>query len=196
MVNQPVRIGIVGTHATGKTTLMRRIEMELRAEGITVARTGGLAKRAAALGLPKMSRHTARSTEWIITAGTARDLAAATHACVVLADRHPADALAYYLAALDYRQEQPDPSALGHLRRLVTNLHRHNLLFATVLDPDEPTPTGHDYDPTYRALVDQHTRTVLADLDLGHVTVSNDDASRKEAIRLALHTVHSGVSSR
>ncbi|NUS17028.1 MAG: hypothetical protein HOY69_37475 [Streptomyces sp.] len=54
MVNTPVRIGITGAHSTGKTQLMRRIEMELRALGVTVARTGRLGRRAAEIGLPKM----------------------------------------------------------------------------------------------------------------------------------------------
>ncbi|WP_199807967.1 hypothetical protein [Streptomyces sp. NRRL S-350] len=55
----PLRLYIAGTHSTGKTTLARRIEMELRAVGITAARTGGFAKRAAGLGFPKMTRHAA-----------------------------------------------------------------------------------------------------------------------------------------
>lgn len=39
MVTTPLYVGISGTHATGKTTLARRIEMELRASGFTVERT-------------------------------------------------------------------------------------------------------------------------------------------------------------
>lgn len=85
MVTTPLRIGITGTHSMGKTMLMRRIEMELRALGLRVARTHGLGKRAASVGLPKMHHHTATSTEWIITTGIADELAGTVHADVILA---------------------------------------------------------------------------------------------------------------
>lgn len=90
---QPIRIGVMGTYSTGKTTLLKRIEMELRAHGIPVARTGRLGKRAALAGLPKMQHHTATSTEWIITQGIADEIAATRPnpepIQVVLADRAP-----------------------------------------------------------------------------------------------------------
>ncbi|MFD3912755.1 AAA family ATPase [Streptomyces sp. NPDC058603] len=109
---QPIRIGIMGTHSTGKTTLLKRIEMELRAHGTPVARTGRLGKRAALTGLPKMQHHTAASTEWIITQGIADEIAATAHLNsepiqVVLADRAAWDALAYFHAAEEWSQEPP-----------------------------------------------------------------------------------------
>lgn len=87
MVNTPIRTGVLGTHSTGKTTLLKRIETELRGRGIAVARTGRLAERAAGIGLPKMQHHTVLSTEWIITQGVADEIAAAAQGAeVVLAD--------------------------------------------------------------------------------------------------------------
>lgn len=44
MVSAPIHLGIAGTHGTNTTTLARRIEMELRGTGLSVARIGGLAK--------------------------------------------------------------------------------------------------------------------------------------------------------
>lgn len=97
MVKTPVRIGVTGAHSTGKTVLLRRIERELRAEGVRVARTGRLGRRAADIGLPKMHEHTALSTEWIMTQGIADEIAAAAQgADVVMADRAVIDALAYW----------------------------------------------------------------------------------------------------
>ncbi|WP_307134321.1 hypothetical protein [Streptomyces aurantiacus] len=184
-----VRIGIVGTYATGKSTLMRRIEMELRALGTSALRVGGLGKRAAFLGLPKMTRHTALSTEWIITAGVAEELAATVRAEVVLADCAAPAALAYYTAALEHRGEKAPPQTVNRLQTLVTALSTaYDLLLATVLDPDEPLTgaQGHDHDPDFRQLVDDHTHELLGALELGHVLVTNDDTSRADAIRLAL----------
>ncbi|MGW3421340.1 AAA family ATPase [Streptomyces phaeochromogenes] len=182
-----VRIGIVGTYATGKSTLMRRIEMELRALGTSALRVGGLGKRAAFLGLPKMARHTPLSTEWIITAGVAEELAATVRAEVVLADCAAPAALAYYKAALEQRGEKAPPETVNRLQTLVTALSTpYDLLLATALDPDEPLVGPHDHDPNFRQLVDDHTHKLLGTLELGHVLVTNDDTSRADAIRLAL----------
>ncbi|MBN6034188.1 hypothetical protein [Amycolatopsis sp. 195334CR] len=134
-----IQTGLAGTHATGKSLLADRIEMELRSTGISVQRTGGLAKRAAALGFPKMNRHTATSTEWIITAGAAIVLEAELDADVVLIDRTAHDALAYYTAALALRGEHPEPDDLTRLQTLASlHTHRLHVLLATVLDPDAP----------------------------------------------------------
>ncbi|MDN3061260.1 hypothetical protein PH213_43605 [Streptomyces sp. SRF1] len=60
-MNRPIRIGMLATHSTGKTTLLKRIQIH----GLTVARTGRLAKHAACIGLPKMQHHTAAPDDGI-----------------------------------------------------------------------------------------------------------------------------------
>jgi hypothetical protein len=186
-VVNPVRIGIVGTYSTGKTTLIRHIEMELRALGVTALRSGGFGKRAASLGLPKMTDHTAASAEWIITAGVADELAATVRAEVVLADCAAPAALAYYTAALEHRGEPAPSETVNRLRTLVMSLSTpYDLLLATVLDPDEPLTGTRDHDPDFRRLVDVHTHKLLDTLELGHMLIANDDTSRADAIRLAL----------
>ena len=169
MVTPALTIGIAGTHASGKTTLQKRIEMELRAQGLTVASTGGLAKRAAALGFPKMQNHTPASTQWIIAAGAAAELETALGADVVLVSRTAHDAVAYYLAALHSRGEVPDPEILEPLTMLA-HLHtaHHTLLLATRLDPALPLPDSPHRDPAYRDLafrtqVDQQLHQLLDD---------------------------------
>jgi nicotinamide riboside kinase len=187
----PVRIAIAGTHSTGKTTLARRIEMELRATGLTVARTGGLAKRAAALGFSKMTRHTAASTEWIITAGAAAVLEAELAADIVLIDRTAHDAIAYHLAALEHRDENPAPGSLEHLDALA-DLHTRDLslLLATVLDPEIPlrehTPKDSSYtDTAFRRQVDRHLHRRLADREHLRVEAANHVASVDRAVAVA-----------
>ncbi|MFG2964908.1 MULTISPECIES: hypothetical protein [unclassified Streptomyces] len=184
----PIRIGVLGTHSTGKTTLLKRIEMELRAEGITAARTGGLGKRAAAAGLPKMQLHTASSTEWIITQGIADELAAvAQGAEVVLLDRAAHDAIAYFHAALDYRGEAPHRLERERLLALAsTQLPKYDLLFATVLDDSQPVESLHDYDPRFRRLVDQHVHLLLAQDDIVHRRLTSDPDSQAHAIDTAV----------
>lgn len=196
MVKTPIRIGVTGAHSTGKTVLLRRIEMELRAEGIRVARTGRLGRRAADLGLPKMNKHTAQSTEWIMAQGIADEIAAAAQgADVVLADRAVIDALAYWHAALEYRREAPDTAEAERLRLLgATQQKKYDLLLATVLDPTVPIQDKqHGYNPRYRQLVDRHVHALLTAEDIPHMRVTHDahDEGRavSKAVRIALQRV-------
>lgn len=192
----PIRIGVMGAHSTGKSLLMRRIEMELRGQGIPVARTGSIGRRAALVPLPKMQHHTVASTTWIIATGIADEIAAAARleegpVQVVLADRACWDALAYFRAALEWRQQlaqRPDREALQQLA--AAHGYKYDLLLATVLDPDVPVEQKverkHDYDARYRTLVDRHTHAVLREENIRHVRVTSDPASQELAIEHAL----------
>ncbi|MEU8687678.1 AAA family ATPase [Streptomyces sp. NPDC048665] len=185
---QLIRIGVLGTHSTGKTTLLRRIEMELRGHGITVARTGRLGKRAAAAGLPKMQHHTALSTEWIITEGIVDEIdAVAQGAEVVLIDRAAHDAIAYWHAALAFRAETPPCQERERLLALAsTQLPKYDLLFATMLDENVPVDTSHDYDAGFRRLVDQHAHRLLANDNIPHQRVTSDPDSQAHAVEIAV----------
>ncbi|WP_245791784.1 AAA family ATPase [Actinacidiphila rubida] len=190
-----MRIGITGAHGTGKTILLRRIEMELRAEGIRVARTGWVSKRAASLGLPKMEQHTAASTEWVIAQSVADEIGAAQSADVVLADRAVIDAVACWHAAVEFRGEIVDRGEDERIRLLAATQHaKYDLLLATVLDPVEPQ--RHPYDQRYRELVDRHIHGLLAEDDIEHWRVTRDghdqDRAVRTAVRLALQLVPAG----
>lgn len=188
----PIRIGVMGAHSTGKTTLLKRIEMELRGHGIPVARTGKLGRRAALVPLPKMQHHTAASTEWIIAQGIADEIAAAARPDfepiqVVLADRAAWDALSYFHAAMEWRQETPNRLERERLHLLAsTQAPKYNLLLATVLDPTLPVEHKHDYDARYRTLVDRHTHKLLAKNEIPHQNVTSAPNSQAHAVERAL----------
>ncbi|MFJ8852398.1 AAA family ATPase [Streptomyces sp. NPDC102437] len=186
--NPPIRIGVLGAHSTGKTMLLKRIEMELRGNGMAPVRTGSIGKRAALNGLPKMQKHTAASTEWIIAQGIADEIAAAARgADVILADRAPYDALAYFNAALEFRGEQIDDLERDRLLLLASSqLPKYDLLLATVLDETMPVQAKHDYDPRYRVLVDQHTHALLISEEIPHLRVTSDPDSQAYAVVQAL----------
>ncbi|MFJ5836119.1 AAA family ATPase [Streptomyces shenzhenensis] len=185
---QPIRIGVLGTHSTGKTTLLKRMEMELRGHGLTVARTGRLGKRAAEAGLPKMQHHTAQSTEWIITQGIVDEIgAAAQGAKVVLVDRAAHDAIAYWHAALAFRAETPPRRERERLLALAsTQLPKYDLVFATVLDERVPVDTSHDYDAGFRRLVDEHVHRLLANENISHQRVTSEPGSQAHAVAVAV----------
>ncbi|MFH9734939.1 AAA family ATPase [Streptomyces sp. NPDC017260] len=187
--SQPIRIAVLGTHSTGKTTLLKRIEMELRSHGLAVARTGRLGKRAAAVGLPKMQHHTAQSTEWIIAQGILDEVSAAAQGAeVILIDRAAHDAIAYFQAAMAFRAENPPRLERERLLTLAgTQLPKHDLLFATVLDESMAVDISHDdYDRGFRRLVDQHAHLLLADGAIPHQRVTSATDSQTHAVEVAV----------
>ncbi|MFJ2400392.1 hypothetical protein ACIOUE_03750 [Streptomyces xanthochromogenes] len=186
-----IRIGVMGTHSTGKSLLMRRIEMELRGLDIPVQRTGQLGRRAALVPLPKMQHHTVESTRWVLATGMADEIAATAReddapVRVVLADRACWDALAYFRAALEWRGASVPRTDREALHQLAAAHTPYDLLFATVLDPSIPVQPKHDYDARYRVLVDHHTHMLLREDSIPHLRVTADDDSQTAAIERAL----------
>lgn len=76
-----------------------------------------------------------------------------------------------------------------------TQITQYDLLLATGLDPGAPVPGSHDYDPAFRALVDQHIHQHLKTASIPHLRVTNDDRSRAEAVQEALAVVAQGTLS-
>ncbi|MFC3345981.1 AAA family ATPase [Streptomyces echinoruber] len=186
----PVRIAVAGTHSTGKTTLVRRLETELRAHGYTVARTPtSFAAQAADLGFPKLQQQTAECTEWIIAASAAASAQATLAAAdAVLIDRSALDPVAYYLAALERSDRQPPAGADAYLRTLAhAYAAGYDLLLATVLDPDVPLGEHRDRDLDYRAAVDAHLHQLLG--AVRHQKVRNHPSDQEAAIQAALTAV-------
>jgi hypothetical protein len=194
-MHRPIRIGVTGAHGTGTTTLIRRIEMELREHGVRVARTGRLARRAADLGLPTMTEHTAASTGWIVTQGMADEIAATAVADVVLVDRTAMDAVAYWHAALVYRGEVPEPEDDERLRLLASMQHaRMDLVLATVLDHCESSADPRDMAAErFRELVDRHVHNLLVEECTEYLPVwpGGEDQAVTVAVQLARRLVPS-----
>jgi nucleoside-triphosphatase THEP1 len=73
---QPITIGVAGTHSTGKTTFLHRVQSELERSGRRVETVGQIAARARVVGFPILDQHTAASTLWVITRGISEELEA------------------------------------------------------------------------------------------------------------------------
>jgi AAA domain-containing protein len=176
-VEKPVVIGVLGTHSTGKSTFLARLAHELRRRHIQVATVADLGEQAQRIGLPILQNHTWASTLWIATRGISNELEAWPHGDVVLVDRPVPDALGYYRAALEYRDEQAEPSMLGYLESLVRGHSVHyNLLFRTTLDPAIPLGDNkeRDEDSQFRLLADRFVGQVLDELGLAHELLPAD----------------------
>ncbi|MBT2613639.1 AAA family ATPase [Streptomyces sp. ISL-87] len=188
MVTRPVRIAVSGTHSTGKTTFLQRLEMELRAIGQTVARTpASFAQQAAERGFPKLRQQTAECTEWIISASGAAAAEATLTAGIVLIDRSALDPLAYYLAAHDRALKKPDPATVERLGSLVrAHCASYDLLIATNLDFSLPLGDTRDRDLDYREAVDRRVHSLLADMRISHLEMGNHPDHQKRALAAAL----------
>ncbi|MCD0485211.1 ATP-binding protein [Streptacidiphilus sp. ASG 303] len=197
VTTDPIRIAVCGTHSTGKTTLLQRLAMEFRAQGLIVARTAGsLAQKAADMGFPKMRAQSATTTQWIVAAGVCAEAEAALRADVVLIDRSALDPIAYYTAGLEHRAEDSGQEAADRLTAFAAaHAAGYTLLLATVLDPAVPLGEHRDRDLGYRARVDRHLHALLAGTGLPHLQVTNHDASRDAALDAALDTADARVGA-
>jgi hypothetical protein len=182
------RIALTGTHSTGKTTLLKRLQMELRAHGLTVARTrGSIAQLAADRGFPKMREQTAATTEWIMAMGIAAELEATLHADIVLVDRSVIDPLAYWIAAHEYRDQTPDPDEVQHLTDIArAHARGYTLVLGTVLDPHMPLGDHRDCDLRYRAMVGDTITRLLPLVETPALHVFNSGTSREAATQAVL----------
>jgi hypothetical protein len=186
---RPVTIAVTGAHSTGKSTFLARLAHRLRRQHLRVATIADLGEQAQRAGLPVLYHHTWASTLWVITRGISNEVHAWHHADIVLIDRPVPDALAYYRAALDYRQESPIQRRLAQLECLV-KLHseHYDLIFRTTLDHTRPLGRNkpRDTNTKYRLLADRHVRNTLTDLELPHqlLTSNNHHAAIDHSLAL------------
>lgn len=185
MVKTPTLIGILGAPCSGKTELARRIEAALTGYGLTAVRTDDVARLAAAArGLPTMQHQTDQTTEWMISQGTADEIAAAALGRdVVLVDGVSISAFGDYLAAVQLRREQPDPFIARRLSQLVRDRAAvFDLLLATVFDPAEVSQQELA-DTQFSSLVDKHVHATLLAEKRPYLAVNRAEASHDTAIR-------------
>ncbi|WP_433727819.1 AAA family ATPase [Nocardia sp. CA-129566] len=176
-IEQPVTIAVVGTHSTGKSTFLARLAHDLRRSGLQVATVADLGEQAQRMGLPILWNHTWVSTLWIVTRGISNELEAWLHGDVVLIDRAVPDALGYYRAALEYRDESADPDEWAYLEALARfHSDRYDLIFRTQLDPHIPLGTNkfRDDNQQFRILADHHVESVLRELTLPSLPLTAD----------------------
>ncbi len=152
------KIGIFGTHSTGKSSFLKKLEAELVNRGLSVKTLGGLAVEARDRGFPILANHTFESTLWMMARGISLELEHKTQD-ILLVDRPPVDALGYQLAAFEFRNEKLDTRRQAYLRELVAH---HCLTYGCLIyskatapvtiDPEKP----RDTDEGFRSTVDRH----------------------------------------
>jgi len=153
----PIKIGIAGTHSTGKSTLLTLLDQQLKGRGLTIARINDLATRAKALGFPILTEHTYESTLWIMAEGLRQEAEASLSNDVILVDRPVFDALGYFEAALEVSGRRADGRRLDELRTIAqVHAAEYDLIIITTLDPSVPLGPARDQNKEFRAAAARH----------------------------------------
>ena len=161
---RPIRIGVGGSHSTGKTSFLDSLEERLKTSDLRIRRVYDLAKNARALGFPILTEHTFESTLWIMAEGMRRETEETLVGDVVLIDRPVFDALGYYEAALQISGRKADARELEELRTIaLAHLGAYDLVLGTELDTAVTLGNGRDKNEDFRQAAADQIKTFLAE---------------------------------
>ncbi|HYF87473.1 hypothetical protein [Azospirillum sp.] len=187
MIRNNFKIGVAGTHSTGKSTFVCDVENVLAAEGVAVARIENLATRAQEIGFPILSKHTFESTLWIIAECMRKEMEASLSAQVILVDRPVPDALGYLLAALEVSGRNIGERRLSALRQIVAaHINDYDHLIITDLDPSISLGEGRDADECFRAAAGRNITTIVKEFAPNVAVMTADNAPNVTANAISL----------
>jgi hypothetical protein len=165
MSKTPIKIGIAGTHSTGKTTFLGELETLLSAAGLTVGRVNDLARRARDLGFPILTEHTIESTLWIMAECMKQEAELSLSSDVILVDRPVPDALGYLNAALQISGRRLPNQRIGQLRAIAeAHTRDYDFMIVTVLDRSVPLGPGRDKNSNFRELAAEKIDELMSEL--------------------------------
>jgi hypothetical protein len=176
VTRRPIKIGVAGTHSTGKSSFLKALALVLQQHGLSVTTISGLAERAKAQGFPILADHTFDSTLWIMAEGLRQEAEASLCSDVILVDRPVPDALGYLLAALEVSGRKEDPMRIEELRAIArAHTGDYDVLIVTSLDPSIPLGDGRDRSAQLRDAAARHLDALVAEFapDAWRLTASN-----------------------
>lgn len=176
-MSKKFKIGIAGTHSTGKSTLVKYLMDLFLSKNLTVGMVSELAPIARNLGFPILKEHTFESTLWIMSRGISLELEKSLFSDIVIVDRPVVDALAYLNAALKIRNEYISSNNLIYLSDITKNHHLYyDCLIKTKIIPDIPIDTNkeRDHDPVFREMVDFELSSLIDKFKLQFVEYQNN----------------------
>jgi predicted ATPase len=189
----PIKIGITGTHSTGKSTFLTSLAELLEARELRVGRITDLARRARALGFPILTEHTFESTLWIMAECMRQEAEASLTCDVILVDRPVLDALGYLEAAVEVTGRHLNPRRLDELKTIArAHSTDYDLLVATALDQTVPLGEGRDQDQSFREAAAKHIDALMADFAPSALRMTSKNA--KETVAAASEFVFSKFS--
>ncbi|QRI72675.1 AAA family ATPase [Bradyrhizobium sp. PSBB068] len=197
MIRPPIKIGITGTHSTGKSTFFDALEQELKRSGLIVCRISDIARAALSLGFPILTKHTFESTLWIMAECMRRETEASLTSDVILVDRPVIDALGYLRAALQVSHRELDERRLDELATIVkAHTPDYDLLIATFLDKSVEIGKGRDPDTEFRDAAGRHINMLVSELtpDALRLTSSNGRDVLKQTVMFIISRLPTAAS--
>lgn len=186
MISPPIKIGITGTHSTGKTSFFDAIQQDLERLKLTVHRLGNFARDARSLGFPILTEHTFESTLWIMAQCMRLEAEASLSSDVILIDRPVMDALGYLRAALRLSGRTISERQLNELTTIVkAHTPDYDLLIRTSLDAGIELGLGRDQDAQFRDAAASSIETLIREIAPGALllTPSNRNEIAQQVVR-------------
>lgn len=179
MKRPPIKIGIAGSHSTGKSTFIAELDSILEGSGLKIGRVNDLASRAQELGFPILTEHTFESTLWIMAEGMRQEAEASLTCDVILVDRPVLDALGYLQAALEVSGRVVRPERLDALKAIArAHTSDYDFLVVTTLDHSVPLGEGRDPDPTFRKAAAKNINELMSDFAPNAQKMTSANASK------------------
>ncbi|MDR3529923.1 MAG: AAA family ATPase [Rhodopila sp.] len=177
MTRRILKVGVAGTHSTGKSTLLSSLKAQLEANGLRVTIVKDLARAARDAGFPILSQQTEDTALWIMAEGIRREAAAALTSDVILVDRAIFDAFGYLEAALQVTGRPRNEERHLILEELARSYARdYDLLVITKLDEALALGAGRDPDEVFRRAAGERILAFAADLDRSFITMTSENS--------------------
>lgn len=174
MNNRPIRIGIGGSHSTGKTTFLTKLKERIQDKNLSVCHIQNLASNAQELGFPILTEHTYESTLWIMAEGLRRETEATLSSNVLLVDRPVFDALGYFEAALEISGRKAEVRQLEELRIIAkAHIGAYKCVIGTELDQSILLAKGRDNNESFRLSAAYHIKKFLDQDGSGALTLTS-----------------------
>lgn len=126
-----IKIGISGSHSTGKSTFIKRLEKSLYDKSIKYKSVSDLA---ILCPLPILREHTVESTLWIASKGIADEIETEYKYEVIIVDRPVLDCWAYFNAVCEGQYKKDNPK-LQTLKGMISNwLPTYDVIYQTVIE--------------------------------------------------------------
>ncbi|MDF2374479.1 MAG: AAA family ATPase [Rhizobiaceae bacterium] len=179
MNRHPIKIGIGGSHSTGKTSFLNSLEAGLEHSRLRIHRIGNLAKNARDLGFPILTEHTYESTLWIMSEGMRLEAEATLKSDVILIDRPVFDAVGYYEAALQISGRKGSARDLQEVRAIAfAHFGAYDLVFGTELDPTVALGENRDENENFRYAAATQIKAFLDEIPHGALKLTTTNVEQ------------------
>lgn len=189
MTKRPFKIGIAGTHSTGKSTFALALKDSLESLGKKVGQVQSLATQARAVGFPILTEHTIDSTFWIIASCMKQEAELSLRSDVIIVDRPVPDAVGYLEAALSVSGRQVDADRLSKLKEVARAYStEYDVLVVTELDSTQALGPNRDQNAKFRRVAGERINEFVRQLPVRPLTLtsSNNESLLTDVIARAV----------